>query len=296
MIGFIGTGTIGEPMARQILRAGHRLAVHDLRREAAASLISEGAVWAQSPREVGERCRLVLTSLPGPPEVEQVVGGPNGLLAGARAGDTHVDLTTNSYAMARRVADLERQRGVRYLDSPVSGGRFFAEQGKLTVMVSGETIAFEAAKPALEAIGEKIFHLGEDVGTATLVKLANNAIFLASGLIFQELIVMVAKAGLDVDRVMEVLESSSAAVYTGLADMTLGRDFDNAFFTLRLANKDLSLALDSARDLGVDMPVTSAAQRLYEKANQMGLGEKVFFATLKALEEEAGTEVPKRKA
>jgi 3-hydroxyisobutyrate dehydrogenase-like beta-hydroxyacid dehydrogenase len=112
-------------------------------------------------------------------------------------------------------------------------------------------------------------------------------------LVFQECMVMVAKAGLDVDRVMEVLKSSSAAVYTGLADMTLGRDFDNAFFTLRLANKDLSLALESARDLGVDLQVTSAAQRLYEKANEMGLGGKVFFATVKALEDEAGVEVPK---
>jgi 3-hydroxyisobutyrate dehydrogenase/2-hydroxy-3-oxopropionate reductase len=155
-------------------------------------------------------------------------------------------------------------------------------------MASGDPSAWESARPVLQSIGEKLFHLGPDVGTGTLVKLVNNAIFLASGLVGQECLTLAAKAGLDVPKLLEVLKASSAAVYLGLTELALGRNFDDAFFTLRLARKDLALALESADALAVPMEVTAAAEQIYARAEDAGLGGKVFFATLQAIEEAAG--------
>jgi 3-hydroxyisobutyrate dehydrogenase-like beta-hydroxyacid dehydrogenase len=145
----------------------------------------------------------------------------------------------------------------------------------------------------LEAIGEQIFYLGGENGAATLAKLINNAIFLCSGLLAQEGMVLAAKAGLDVGRLTEVLQASSAATYTALLPLTLQRDFDNAFFTLDLATKDVGLALESAAALDVPMPVTRAALGVYQDAKASGLGAKVFYATLRALEAAAKAEVVK---
>lgn len=292
-IGFIGLGAIGAPMATQIAKAGHRLLVHDLRRAAAEPLLAEGAQWVGSARELAEECRVVLTSLPGPPQVEAVVCGPDGLLAGARDGDVHADLTTNSLEMAQKIAAIETEKGIQYLDAPVSGGGMLASVGAVSVMASGPRAAFDAARPAFEAIGdpEKIFHISDEVGAGTLVKLINNAIFLVSGVVAQEALVLGAKGGIETGELLKVLQASSASMYLGLAGMFAQRDFDNAFFTLDLATKDLSLALESAKGLGVDLSVMAAARDLYARTQADGHGDKVFFSTLRTLEETAATEV-----
>jgi 3-hydroxyisobutyrate dehydrogenase len=292
-VGFVGTGTMGAPMAQCILSRGHRLVVHDLRRDAATALVDAGASWAETPAEVAGLADVVCTSLPGPAEVEAALTGTNGVLAGMRPRAIHVDLSTVSFAAARRFAELAAERGTRYLDAPVSGGVFKARSGTLTVMASGPEGAFAEARPGLYAIGARVFYLGAVVGAATLAKLVNNAIFLCSGLLAQEGAVLAAKAGLDVARLLEVLQASSAAAYTAILPLTLGRDFDNAFFTLDLATKDVALALESAAALDVPMPVTRAAHETYARARASGLGAKVFFATLRAIEEAAGAEVPK---
>jgi 3-hydroxyisobutyrate dehydrogenase-like beta-hydroxyacid dehydrogenase len=284
-VGFIGCGTMGAPMVRQLLAKGHAVVVHDVADGAIAPLVAAGAMAAESAAALSARCRIVLTSLPAPPDVEAVA---HELIAAAEPGTVHVDLTTGSWDVARRVAALEAEHGIRYLDAPVSGGRFAAESGTLTIMASGDPAAWETARPVLQAIGEKLFHLGPEVGSGTLVKLVNNAIFLASGLVGQECLTLAAKAGLSVPKVLEVLKASSAAVYLGLTELTLGRNFDDAFFTLRLARKDLTLALESAAALGVPMEVTAAAERTYARAEVAGLGGQVFFATLRAIEKAAG--------
>jgi 3-hydroxyisobutyrate dehydrogenase len=291
-IGFIGTGTIGNPMARCLVHAGYDLVVHDARPEAAANLVDAGAAWAASPSEVAEHCTLVLTSLPGPAEIDAVVLGPQGVLAGASVGTVHVDLSTSSIAAARRLAARESEAGVRFVDAPVSGGAVGAEKGELTVMVSGPADAIASAEPVFEVLGSRVFRLGDEPGAATLVKLVNNAIFLSSGLLFQEGLVLAAKAGIDPAVLQPVLQSSSAAMYLGLAAPALARNFDAPIFTLALAEKDISLALESARDLGVPLPVTSAAHQTYVRARAAGLGSKVFWATLQAIERDAGVEVP----
>ncbi len=294
-VGFIGAGTIGGPMARRLLETGHDLVVHDLRPEALLPLTAAGAREAGSPREVSERCRVVLTSLPGPAEVEAVVQGEHGILASARPGDVHVDLSTSSWAMVRRLAGLEARAGVSLVDAPVSGGAAGAAQGTLTVMASGSRAAYERVEPLLRALGKHVFHLG-DSGAGTLVKLANNAVFLCAGLVAQEVFVLGAKAGLEPTRLLEVLRTGSAGMYLGLAELFLKRGFDMPLFQLALAEKDVALALESARELAVPMPVVAAAHQTYLQAMAQGLGSKVFFATLRAIETAASVEVPELEA
>jgi 3-hydroxyisobutyrate dehydrogenase-like beta-hydroxyacid dehydrogenase len=287
-VGFVGTGTIGAPMAKRLLDAGHALVVCDRVEAATAPLVAAGAQRAASPREVAERCRVVFTSLPGPREVDEVA---TALLAGARPGDVHVDLSTSAYDAVRALAAREAAAGVQLVDAPVSGGVLGATQGTLTVMASGDRKAFERVEPLFAAFAKHVFYLGES-GNGTLTKLVNNAIFLCGGLLVQETFALAAKAGLEPQRLLEVVQKSSGAAYAGLAKLLLGRNFDNAFFQLALAEKDVALALASARGLGVPMPVVEAAHATYARALALGLGAKVFAATLLAVEDAAGVEVP----
>ena len=291
-IGFIGTGNIGNPMARHLLEAGHQLVVFDLNPAATENLSERGAQRVESAREVAAACRVVFTSLPGPKEVEDTVRGADGLLAGAKAGDIHVDLSTNSVTAVKRMAETEAGAGVLYLDSPVTGGVAGAEAGTLTLLVSGDQLAYERAEPFMRAIGTNIFYLGE-TGSGTLVKLINNLIVLCAGQLMQEGLVMGAKAGLDPEKLADMLRLSTARPYIGLMPQVIGRRFDNPTFSLALAAKDVGLALETARDLAVPMPVTSAAHQTYLRALAAGLGAKSFLATLEALEAAANTVVPK---
>jgi 3-hydroxyisobutyrate dehydrogenase len=292
-VGMIGTGTMGGAMVGRLLEAGHDVVIHDARREAAAALEERGARWVVSPAEVGERCRLVLSSLPGPAEVEAVT---ELLLTGARPGDVHAGLSTVSVDCARRVAERSASRYVRYLDAPVSGGTKGVTSGTLAVLASGDRAALTAATPVLHAFAARIFDLGPDPGAGTLAKLVNNAIFLCSGLVHQEAVVLATRSGIDPDALDGVLAASSANMYLGLGALTLSRQWDDPFFTLALAEKDIALALESARVLAVPMPVISAAHQHYLRAVAHGLGDQLCLATLAVVEEAAGIEVPARPA
>jgi 3-hydroxyisobutyrate dehydrogenase-like beta-hydroxyacid dehydrogenase len=287
-VGFIGTGTIGTPMAKRLLDAGHALVVCDRVEAATAPLTAAGAERAGSAREVAAQCRVVFTSLPGPAQVEEVA---TGLLEAARPGDVHVDLSTSAFDAVRALAAREAAAGVHLVDAPVSGGAHGAAQGTLTVMASGERAAFERVEPLLGAFGKNVFYLGAS-GNGTLTKLVNNAIFLCGGLLVQETFALAAKAGLEPNRLLEVVQKSSGAVYANLAKLLLGRRFDNPFFQLALAEKDVGLALASAEALGVPMPVIEAAHATYARALAMGLGPKLFAATLLAVEDAAGVAIP----
>lgn len=291
-VGMVGVGAMGSAMAARMLLAGHRVVVHDARPTAAESVLAQGALWADSPARLAEQCRIVLSSLPGPAEAESV---HTELLSGARRGDTHVGLSTVSVECARRVFDLCRSRRVHYLDAPVSGGPMGVTEGSLSVLASGDPVALEKADPVLRSFSGRIFDLGPEPGTGTLAKLVNNAIFLCSGMVHQEAVVLAAKAGMDPATLDEVLAASSAALYLGLARPTLSRRWEGPGFSVALAEKDIALALDTARSLGVPMPVTDAAHRHYARAVEWGLGSRVFFAVLEAVEKAAGTETPARE-
>jgi 3-hydroxyisobutyrate dehydrogenase-like beta-hydroxyacid dehydrogenase len=289
--GFIGTGTIGSPMAMRLIDAGHTLTVFDIEREATRPHENKGAQRAATVAALAAECSTIFLSLPGPKQIEQVMLGTDGVLAHAAAGTVVVDLSTNAIALNRRIAGEAVARGMRYLDAPVSGGRAGALAGKLAVMVGGDRAAFDAVRERIACFGENIFYLGE-AGAGTLTKLINNQIFLAASVLVQEGFVLGAKAGMDPATVLEVLKVSSAASVVGRAGLFLSRKFDADLFALAIASKDIDVALASAADLEVDMPMTSAAAGVYHRALEQGLGSEDFYATIKVLEGAAGTSVP----
>ncbi|MFN8556173.1 MAG: NAD(P)-dependent oxidoreductase [Dehalococcoidia bacterium] len=278
-VGFIGTGNIGNPMARNVLKAGHMMTVFDLRESAAANLIELGAAWAPSAAAVAAQSEVVLTSLPGPVEIEQALTGRDGILDGARQGLVYFDLSTNAPAVARRLALVAAERGVTYLDAPVSGGIPGAERATLAVMVGGDRAAFDAYRPVLDAIGSNVFHLG-GVGNGCTAKLVNNLVSLATRHLINEALVAGVKAGLDGRTLYEVMAVSSASPHVPGVPALLARGFTNPTFTLRLATKDVGLAVTMGRDYGVPMPMAAAAEQAMLAAVAAGHGEEAVFSTI----------------
>lgn len=288
-LGFIGTGNIGNPMARNLIKTGHPLVVNDLREQAAANLIELGASWAPSPAAVAAQSEVVFTSLPGPIEVERVLTGADGILAGARPGSVYFDLSTNAPSVARRLAAVAAERGVTYLDAPVSGGVIGAERATLAVMVGGDRQAFETHRPLLEAIGANIFHLG-DVGMGCAAKLVNNLVALSVTHVINEALVAGIKAGIDAGTLYEVMNVASATRFVQGVPRLLERKFDDVSFALRLAAKDVGLAVGMGRELGVPMPVSAATEQALLAAVAAGFGDKASNASLLALEALAGVQ------
>jgi 3-hydroxyisobutyrate dehydrogenase-like beta-hydroxyacid dehydrogenase len=292
-IGVIGTGTMGAAMVRRLLQAGHDVYIHDRRRHVMDDLQADGATPVDSVAELTKHCRLILTSLPGPAEVEAV---SDELLASIQPGDIHVGHSTVSIECAQHVEARTRAAGGMFLDAPVSGGPMGVAAGTLSIMASGDSTALEAARPFLKAYAGTIFELSQTAEAGTLAKLVNNAIFLCSGLVHQEAVVLATKAGMEASVVDTVLGASSASLYLGLAGPTLSRDWDHDFYSVGLAEKDVALALDAGRSLAVPMPVISAAHQHYLRARALGLTDKICFATLAAVEQAAGVMVPARPA
>ncbi|MGE0484995.1 MAG: NAD(P)-dependent oxidoreductase [Gammaproteobacteria bacterium] len=289
-LGFVGTGTIGAPMAGRLLAAGHALEVLDANPAACAALCDAGATLAVSLPALAARCATVFLSLPGPAAIEAVMLGDDGLLAQPGALTTIVDLSTNALDLNRRLAEEAAARGVAYLDAPVSGGKAAAAAGKLAVMVGGDAAAFERVRPLLDCFAAHVFHLGP-AGAGTLAKLVNNQIFLAASVLVQEGFVLGAKAGMDANVLREVLEVSSAGPYLARAELVLSHRYDRDLFALGIAAKDIRLALDSAAAVGAEMPLTAAAQQVYARALELGDARDDFHATLRALEDAAQTTV-----
>jgi 3-hydroxyisobutyrate dehydrogenase-like beta-hydroxyacid dehydrogenase len=289
-IGFVGVGTMGLPIAKHLLAAGHTVQAYDVVPQALRPLLEAGAVAANSLAALAGGNEVICLSLPGPEEITEVVAGAQGVRAGAKPGLIVVDLSTNSVACARELAARCADAGVTFVDAPVSGGAVGAERGTLSVMVGAEPETFARVQPVLETFAREVFHVGS-VGAGALAKLVNNQIFLCVSVIIQEGFVMGAKAGMDSNALMNILGASSAGLYTRKADFLLTRDFANAIFKLSIAHKDVDIALQSAEALGVNMPTTRAALAVYRQAVDSGFGDEVFSATLKVLEAQADTQV-----
>jgi 3-hydroxyisobutyrate dehydrogenase-like beta-hydroxyacid dehydrogenase len=195
-VGFIGLGTMGAHMARNLQKAGTKLMVHDARRAAAEPHLAGGAVWAETPRNMAEQCEVVLTSLPGPPEVEAVALGSDGLLAGMRKGTAYFDLSTNSPTVVRRICAAFAERGVHMLDAPVSGGPKGAESGKLALWVGGERAIFDRHKALLDAMGDRARYVGP-IGAGSVAKLVHNCAGYALQTVLAEVFTLGVKGGVD---------------------------------------------------------------------------------------------------
>jgi 3-hydroxyisobutyrate dehydrogenase-like beta-hydroxyacid dehydrogenase len=290
-IAFIGLGTMGAPIAGHLARAGHAVLGWDLHAKALATAVAaRGLSAARSAADAAAQADAVFLSLTGPKQVEDVLVGAGGVLGALRPGALIVDLSTNSLEVVRRMAEACAKRGVAFVDAPVSGGKAGAESGKLAVMVGAEPEVFAQLEPLLGAFAARVFHVGK-TGDGALAKLVNNQIFLGASVLIQEAFVFAAKAGVDATRLLEILQASSAGAVVGNARFFLARNFDDAIFKLAIAEKDLAVAIESARALGAAVPATEAARGVYAEALAAGLGEKVFTATLRTLEQRAGAEV-----
>jgi len=290
-IGFIGLGKMGFPMARRLVEAGYPLVVFDTRKDAMERLVALGAQAASSPKDVADRVETVMASLPSLQASLEVATGKDGVIEGKRV-KRFVDLSTVGSQMAVRIHEILARRNLVQLDSPVSGGVSGAEKGTLAVMVSGPRAEFEAARRALEVIG-KVFFIGEKPGSAQTMKLANNLLSGTAVVATSEAVVMGVKAGLDPAVMIDVINASSG-MNTASRDKfprsILPRSFDFGF-TTELMVKDIRLALEEMKSLGLSMEVAEAAGRLWEAViREMG-PESDFTSAIKPIEKKAGVVV-----
>jgi len=299
-LGFVGTGTMGNPMARCLLEAGHQVTVNDLRSEATANLCDLGASWAESPRAAAEGSEVVFTSLPGPAEVERAVLDTSmGILAGLTSGGTraagdqpppdvrgYIDMTTNSPGIVRRIADECKARGVAMLDAPVSG-----RPPGMTIMVGGDATTFATYRPLLACIGRNIFHVGE-TGAGCVAKLVTQYLGYSNFITSLEGLLIGAKAGIDLGVLAQIVPVSAGAsrTFDNIPRSVLSGTF-TAGGTLDIVAKDMHLACDLARDIGAPAHMGLIADDVYRRAQAQGWGQLGFPVVARILEAMAGVEL-----
>ena len=295
--GFIGCGRMGRPMAQRLLQAGKKVVVCDADARSVAALVEAGAQGAATPGEVARQAHTVYLSLPDAAVVRQVVLGPAGVLSGAGEVRRVVDFSTIGPRMAQEVGARLGERGIDYLDAPVSGGIAGARDGKLAIMVSAPQGAYDSAKGELALFG-KLFHVGERHGQAQIMKLANNLLNVAAVALTSEAMVMGAKAGLDAAQMLEIINAGTgrnSATQDKFPKAVLPGSFDYGFST-GLSYKDVGLCVDEAEAMGVPMVVGAAVRQLLAITNASYGPESDFTSVCKVVEGWAKTEVRARRA
>ena len=292
-VGFIGTGSIGRPMAAQIAAAGFSLVVHDIDWQAAAPLVDAGAEWAGSPKAVAEQCDVVCTCLPGPPEFQSVVYGAGGVMEGIGAGAVLVDHTTNSPELVRETHRRLEDAGVAMLDAPVSGGAEGARTRDLTMLVGGDSDTLDRCKPVLDAIAKTVMHVG-DIGAGCVCKIAHNCAGFSLDMATVECLTMGVRAGVDPSVLVEVFQRCAIGrnfnLHTRLPDTLFSGDFEPRF-ALRTAMKDMRLATELAEHYGVPMNLTAVCQAEMEEAMTRGWDGLDSSAFLRLQEERSGVQL-----
>jgi 3-hydroxyisobutyrate dehydrogenase-like beta-hydroxyacid dehydrogenase len=289
-LGYVGLGVMGSSVTRRLLAAGHTVHVWNRTREKAEPLLEVGAQWADSPREVAERAEIVFTMVTNTAAVRAVFEGDDGILAGLTPGKIYVDMSTASPANSRALAEQVEAAGAQMLDAPVSGTSITVDQGKASLMVGGDTDAFERAKPILEAIGPKVFHMGGN-GTAVGLKIAINLSLAVQMLAFSEGVLLAEKSGIERERVVEAMLASVIAspmvAYRG--PLVLGHP-DEVWFDCHMMQKDMNLALEMGRELEVPLPTTAVTNEFLTAANGMGIGDKDFAVIFDVLASMSGVQ------
>lgn len=292
-VGFIGLGTMGASMASNLQQHGYKLVVHDIRRDAAKPHLAAGAAWADTPRQVAEAVTVVLTSLPGPPEMEAVTLGDEGLLAGMSAGKAYFDLTTNSPVLVRRVHAVFGARGIHVLDAPVSGGPRGARTRKLAVWVGGDEAVFLRYKPVLDAMGDQVVHVGP-IGAGSVAKLVHNCAGYAIQCALAEVFTLGVKAGVEPLALWKAVRRGAVGrqrTFDRLADQFLPGKYDPPSFALRLAHKDVTLATALGREHHVPMRMANLVLEELTEALNRGWGDRDSRVAMLLQEERAGVEI-----
>jgi 3-hydroxyisobutyrate dehydrogenase-like beta-hydroxyacid dehydrogenase len=287
-IGFVGTGTMGRPIAECLVAAGHRLTIYDKSPQAMGPLLGHGATAAADhPAEAAYAAEVVFTSLPGPAEVEAAALDPDtGIFAALRRGGAYIDLTTNAPATVRRVAEAAAKRDIAFLDAPVSG-----RPPNMTVMVGGREADFGHCKPLFEAIAANVFYVGPS-GAGAAAKLVTQYLGYTGFIAAIEGMLVAAKAGIDLDTLAKIVPVSAgqSRTFDNAARHILDRSF-RAGGTLDIVAKDVALACQLARDVGAPATLGALANDLYARAQSQGWGQEGFPAVAKVLEAMAGVEL-----
>jgi 3-hydroxyisobutyrate dehydrogenase len=292
-VGFIGLGTMGASMAANLQKAGHRLVVSDLRRDAADRHLAAGAQWAATPREVAAAADVVFTSLPGPPEVEAVALGREGLVEGMRPDAAWFDLSTNSPALIRRLHARFAERGLHLLDAPVSGGPKGAASGRLALWVGGDEAVFARHKALLDAIGDQARYVGP-IGAGSVAKLVHNCAGYAIQTALAEVFTLGVKAGVEPLALWEAVRQGALGrrrTFDGLIDQFLPGVYDPPAFALRLAHKDVTLATQLAREIGVPMRLANLALADMTEALNRGWAERDSRVAMALQTERSGVKI-----
>jgi 2-hydroxy-3-oxopropionate reductase len=287
-VGYIGLGLMGKSMARNILKAGFPLVVHNRSKAAVDELVAEGAVAAQSPADVARQVDVVFTNLPDSPDVFKVALGPDGVIQGAHKGLIFVDNSTIKPDTAREIALKLGEAGVACLDAPVSGGDIGARNGTLTIMVGGSKEALDTVMPVFQAVGKTITHIGEP-GAGQVAKAANQIMVAAQMVAMGELMIFTQKCGVDPRKVVEAIKAGAAQCWT--LDVKPLRLFDGnraPGFKARMQSKDLGIVMDTARSYGIPLPSTAVTSQLFQAMVQNGMGDMDNSAVIGIIEELSG--------
>ncbi|MBU2534758.1 MAG: 3-hydroxyisobutyrate dehydrogenase [Chloroflexi bacterium] len=294
-LGFIGLGNMGKGMALNLARAGYPLTVHDIRPEPVQELVQAGAKAAGSPREVAENSEIVITMVTSSPHVEQIMFGPDGVLAGLKKGNIIIDMSTIDPIVTRKVVAAAAEKGIDMMDAPVSGAPPKAADGTLSIMVGGKKEIFDQCKPVLEVMGEKIIHVGE-VGMGEVVKLANNLAAAIAGIGVFEGFLFGVKLGADPRVLYEVMSASSGnswvlqtrVPYPNVIPQSPANNDFAPGFTADLMAKDLGLILSAAEATKIPLLAGSLTRQLVEAARAAGFGNKDWSVVAKIIQQLAG--------
>ena len=293
--GFIGLGNLGQNLAASLVRAGFDVTVSDLNRSAAAPLLAAGAKWAASPQALARGVDAIITCLPSPAVSEAVLTGPQGILSGfadnAATGKTWIEMSTLDQDTIGRLADLAAAQGVETLESPVTGGVHLAASGQLTVIVGGRAEVFAKHRPALQAMGAKIFHVGP-VGKASVIKVITNMLAFIHLVAAGEALMLAKRGGIDLAQAFEIIKASSgnSFVHETESQVILNGSY-NINFTMDLACKDLGFAMQLGRDFGVPLDLAGHTAQTFIRARAAYGGSAWSSQVVKLLEDSLGTDL-----
>ena len=294
-IGFIGLGIMGKPMAKNLMRAGYSLIVYDINKEPVRELMSLGAEEGSSPKDVAERTDIIITMLPDSPQVKDVILGENGVLEGARRGAIIIDMSSIAPAVSKEVAIKAEEKGVEFLDAPVSGGEPKAIDGTLAIMVGGKKEVLDRCYDILNKMGSSITLCGE-VGAGNITKLANQIIVALNIAAMSEALVLGTKAGVDPEIIYKAIRGGLAGstVLDAKVPKVLARDFSPGF-KIDFHIKDLKNAISTAHEVGVPLPLTSQIMEILQALKVDGKGLSDHSAVIQFYEELAKVEVKRKE-
>ncbi len=287
-VAFIGMGTMGAPMALNILKAGHSVTVHNRTREREIEISAAGAERAASPREAASGAEIIITCVSDSPDVEAVILGENGVIHGVQAGSIVVDMSTISPTVTRYISETLSQKGVKMIDAPVSGGSEGAQKGTLSIMMGGDATDVEKAYPVLQAMGNTLTHVGP-IGAGQITKAINQVIAAGTYWAVAEGMTLGLKAGLDMDKVIQAVGSGAAGSW-GLTHRS-GNMINNRYplgFRMRLHRKDLDIALETARELGVPLPMSAYVEQIETGLIACGYGDEDISAIARSVRRQSG--------